>query len=64
MSWNDLDAVALDRGRQQGFRRDQPDPGAHRGQQQHVGAGDPRVQDVAADRDQQPLDRAPCAGGW
>ena len=53
-----LDAVALDRRRQQRAGRDQAHPRPHRGEQQDVGARDPRVHDVAADRDHQALDAA------
>ncbi len=51
-----LDPVALDRRGQERLGRDQADPGAHGGQQQQVRAGDARMQDVAADRDREPLD--------
>ena len=53
-----LDAEALDAGRQQRRGRDHAHPRAQRIEQDDVRARDARVQDVAADRDDQPLDAA------
>ena len=60
----DLDAHLLDRGRQKRRRADDAHPGAELAEQQDVGARDPRMQDVAADGDRQPLDAGRGCGGW
>ena len=54
----DLGAEPLGRGRQQRGGRDDAHARAHGVQHVDVGAGDARVQDVAADRDRQPGDAA------
>jgi hypothetical protein len=54
-------AEALDAGGQERGRGHDADGGAHRQQEEDVRAGDARVQDVAADRDVQPLDPAELA---
>ena len=60
----DLGRPGLDPDRQQRRRRHQRDRRAERREQQHVRAGDPAVQDVADDRDAQPLEPAePLAHG-
>ena len=51
MSWKTSTPKPLDRRRQQRRRRDDADLRAHRVEQQDVGARDPAVQHVAADRD-------------
>ena len=58
MSREDLDAHALDAGRQQRRGADHAHPRAERESSMNVGAGDARMQDIAADRDRQPLDAA------
>ena len=60
----DLDADALDAGRQQRRGPDHAHPRAESAEQDDVGARDPRMQDVAADRDDQALRCGPCCGGW
>ena len=60
----DLDAEALDLGRQQRARRDDAHARAHGVEQMDVRARDAAVQDVAADRDRRPCEAAPCGGGW
>ena len=54
----DLDAHLLDAGRQQRRRRDDAHPRAHRVEQDDVGARDARMQDVAADRHDEPVELA------
>ena len=61
MSVYDLDAEALDAGRQQRRGRDDAHARAERLQQDDVRARDARMQDVAADRDGKALDAALAA---
>ena len=60
----DLDAEAVGIGGQQRAGRDQPDARAHLGEQIDVRARDAAVQDVAADRHDQPFEARRAGGGW
>jgi hypothetical protein len=58
MSWNTSNPQPLDFGRQQGPRGDDPYPRPHRVQEPDVRARHPAVQDVAADRNDEPAEPA------